>query len=70
MVAFMALSPAEYKKGIEYRRWTYLYQTTVWCLWKAYLSHSFDDSQASWQPEAAEGYYRETVKLTYPQLRY
>ena len=59
LIACMAMSPVLYKP--RRRRWLVLYQTAVWALWKAYLSHSFDLPHAYWNPEAARGYYRELI---------
>jgi hypothetical protein len=34
------------------RRWTVIFSTGTFCLWKAHLSHSFDKPNAYWNPEA------------------
>ncbi|KAJ5135283.1 uncharacterized protein N7515_004561 [Penicillium bovifimosum] len=39
MVALAAISPAPSKQ--EKERWKAIYQTAIWCIWKAYLSFSW-----------------------------
>ena len=56
LIALMTVSPA--LKKFERRRWTILYRTAVWCLWKAYLSHSFNEPHKYWLPTVARDSYR------------
>ena len=60
-IALMALSPVSLK-GVGKRRWTALYQTAAWCLWKAYLSVAFGLPHCYWNPEAATGYDKEMMQ--------
>ena len=52
LIALMAFEGPNLS-GFERKRWTVLYHTAVWSLWRAYLSHSFSDLYAFWHPVAA-----------------
>ena len=57
MVALTAFSPNLTRA--EGRRWHAIYRTAVWCIWKAYLSYSFEMDHLLWSPDAATTFYRE-----------
>jgi len=62
LIAYMALCPVHAAAGTGIRRWQVLYQTAVWALWKAYLSHSFAQPHVYWNADAAIARYKELVK--------
>ena len=51
LITFMALCPVHAAAKSGERRWEITYQTAVWAIWKAYLSHSFDQPHNYWTPE-------------------
>jgi hypothetical protein len=59
LIVFMAFSPGY--KSSEDRRWKILYQTAVWCIWKAFLSHSFASAYKLWHQTAAVTNFRNEV---------
>ena len=60
-MVFMAPSPTTLWRN-EQQRWNTLYRTAVWCLWKAFLSHSLQIVNRYWSPVTAVSYYREVIK--------
>ena len=62
LIVFMALCPVHAAAQSGGRRWEITYQTAVWIIWKAYLSHFFDQSHNYWTSEASLGLYRELIK--------
>ena len=61
-IAFMALCPVHAAAQSGGRRWEITYQTAVWTIWKAYLSHFFDQSHNYWISEVSLRLYRELIK--------
>ena len=57
-----SIAPVHAAAKAGMRRWEIVYQTAVWAIWKAYLSHSFDQPHNYWAPEASLGLYRELIK--------
>ena len=62
LLAFMALYPDHRMRAPAKRRWQILYQTAVWAIWKAYLSHSFAEPHDFWHPDAALEYHKELIR--------
>lgn len=64
LMVLMAVSPFpahERASNVDRHRWTILYQTAVWCLWKSYLTYSFGSEPQLWKVEIAVTYYRNQI---------
>jgi hypothetical protein len=47
---------------IPQRRWHTIFRTAVWCLWKAYLTHSFAAPTQLWALNTTRSIFRDMLR--------